>query len=63
MIFRVRFDQKVGFFRDLEKESFFLFSDQKSELDQSLDGDISKLRWSRIKNWVSRHAYAMRTLT
>ena len=54
---------KSRFFSGSGKRLFFLFWDQKFELGQSLDEDISKLRWSRIKNWVSIHAYATRTLT
>ena len=54
---------KKSVFPGSGKKIFFLFWNQKFELGQSLDEDISKLRWSRIKNWVSRHAYATRTLT
>ena len=42
---------------------FFLHLDPEFRPLESLNDDISELRRSRIKNWVSRHNYFLRTLT
>ena len=42
---------------------FFFHLDPEFRPLESLNDDISELRRSRIKNWVSRHNYFLRTLT